>query len=349
MTVGLPRRAVALAGFVVVLAVGVVLATSGPDEPATWVDGRPPSRVEARLVVDAAPVRTIDPYGGLGTWVDAYDFDPAYVPGAVTVRPVDVVDMADHGVRTLYLQSSRSDSRATGLVADPWLMAGFLLAGDRADVDVVAWYLPKWRDDDEDLDRLLAVDRFSVLGRRFAGLAVDIEWNRDDLGAIERSDRLVDLTDRLRRTVGGDPLAAIVMPPIITDQINLAFWPGFPWDELADRYDVWMTMGYWSFRTEEHADPAFYTAENIRRVRANLDQPDAMVHGIGGIGSADGTAIVDPGEPLATIDDLRPFVAALLDERAVGGSIYDWATTGTQARRLLADLMVDFPEASTAR
>ena len=143
VTVGLPRRAVALAGFVVVLAVGVFLATSGPDGPTTWVDGRSPSRVEARLVVDAAPVRTSDPYRGLGTWVDAYDFDPAYVPGAVTVRPVDVADMADHGVRTLYLQSSRSDSRATGLVADPWLMGGFLLAGDRADVDVVAWYHPK--------------------------------------------------------------------------------------------------------------------------------------------------------------------------------------------------------------
>ena len=74
-----------------------------------------------------------------------------------------------------------------------------------------------------------------------------------------------------------------------------------------------------------------------------------MVHGIGGVGSADGTALVDPGEPLATIDDLRPFVAALSDVGAVGGSIYDWATTGTQARRLLADLMADFPEASAGR
>ena len=86
---------------------------------------------------------------------------------------------------------------------------------------VVAWYLPKWADDDEDLDRLLAIDRFSVLGRRFDGLAGDIEWNRDDLGAIERSHRLVNLSDRLRRTVGGDPLGAIVMPPVITDENGL--------------------------------------------------------------------------------------------------------------------------------
>ncbi|GIT77578.1 MAG: hypothetical protein Ct9H300mP31_21090 [Acidimicrobiaceae bacterium] len=42
-------------------------------------------------------------------------------------------------------------------------------------------------------------------------------------------------------------------------------------------------------------------------------------------------------------------MAALSDVGAVGGSIYDWATTGTQARRLLADLMADFPEASAGR
>ena len=66
---GLPRRVVALAGFGVLLAVGAVLATLGTDGPTTWVDGRTPSRVEARLVVDDAPVRTIDPYRGLGTWV----------------------------------------------------------------------------------------------------------------------------------------------------------------------------------------------------------------------------------------------------------------------------------------
>jgi len=308
------------------------------------VTGSPLAVVDARLVVDPLPGRSIDPYRGNGTWVDAYDFDPAYAPGAPTVVAGDVVGMADTGVRTLFIQASRSDRRAEGPVADPWLLAGFLLAADAADVDVVGWYLPKWRVDDEDLDRLLAIDRFTVLGRRFAGLAVDIEWNSDDLGGIERSDRLVNLSDRLRRTVGDDPLGAIVMPPVITDEINPAFWPGFPWAELAGRYDVWLPMAYWSFRTAEHADPAFYTADNVRRLRADLADPAALVHAIGGIGAADGTAVVDPGEPLASIGDLAPFVDALVDEGAIGGSIYDWATMGTHARQQFGELMaVPFP------
>ena len=331
-----------LAGSVLLLGVlgvlGVVVSDT-PDRYVLRVVGEPLASVEVRLMVDAPVSRTLDPYRGLGTWVDSYDFDPAYVPGGITVAPADLVDMADHGVRTVFIQSSRSDRRATGLVSDPWLLAEFLLAADRTGLAVVAWYLPKWTHDDEDLDRLLAIDRFSVLGRRFDGLAMDIEWNRDGLGAIERSRRLVNLSDRLRRTVGDDPLGAIVMPPVITDEINLAFWPGFPWAELAPLYDVWLPMAYWSFRTEEHAEPGFYVSQNIRRLRANLGDPEAMVHAIGGIGAADGSAIVDPGEPLATIDDLAPFVAALVAEGAVGGSIYDWATMGSRSRSLLADLM----------
>ena len=331
-----------LAGSVLLLGVlgvfGVVVSDT-EDRYVLRVVGEPLASVEVRLMVDAPVSRTLDPYRGLGTWVDSYDFDPAYVPGGITVAPADLVDMADHGVRTVFIQSSRSDRRATGLVSDPWLLAEFLLAADRTGLAVVAWYLPKWTDDDEDLDRLLAIDRFSVLGRRFDGLAMDIEWNRDGLGAIERSRRLVNLSDRLRRTVGDDPLGAIVMPPVITDEINLAFWPGFPWAELAPLYDVWLPMAYWSFRTEEHAEPGFYVSQNIRRLRANLGDPEAMVHAIGGIGAADGSAIVDPGEPLATIDDLAPFVAALVAEGAVGGSIYDWATMGSRSRSLLADLM----------
>ena len=74
-------------------------------------------------------------------------------------------------------------------------------------------------------------------------------------------------------------------------------------------------------------------------MRADLGDPSAAVHAIGGIGAADGTAMVDPGEPLASIDDLVPFVDALVAEGAIGGSIYDWATMGVDARVGFGDLM----------
>ncbi|HAQ23701.1 MAG TPA: hypothetical protein DCR10_09130, partial [Acidimicrobiaceae bacterium] len=90
-------------------------------------------------MADQAQVRTLDPYRGLGTWADAFDVDPIYASGEPSVSPRDLVDMAGHGVRTLFLQASRWDRRATGLIQDPWLMAGFLLAADQADVMVIGW------------------------------------------------------------------------------------------------------------------------------------------------------------------------------------------------------------------
>ena len=126
------------------------------------------------------------------------------------------------------------------------------------------------------------------------------------------------------------------MPPVVTDVINLDFWPGFPWDGIRSTYDVWLPMAYWSFRTEEHADPLYYTAENVRLLRQNLGDGSAVVHGVGGIGVADGSDLPDPGEPLAALGDLDGFLAALEEVGAVGGSIYDWVTTGPEARQRLA-------------
>jgi len=106
---------------------------------------------------------------------------------------------------------------------------------------------------------------------------------------------------------------------------------------LQNLYDVWLPMNYWSFRTEEHADPEYYNSENIKLLRRNLQNTDVPVHAIGGVGLADGTALPDPGEPLATINDLDGFVSSLTVSDAVGGSIYDWATTGPISRKQLAE------------
>ena len=80
------------------------------------------------------------------------------------------------------------------------------------------------------------------------------------------------------------------MPPVVTDVINPNFWPEFPWSDLENLYDVWLPMNYWSFRTEEHADPNYYNSENIKLLRKNLKNRDILVHPIGGVGLADGTA-----------------------------------------------------------
>ena len=212
--------------------------TSGADRYVIpHVSAEPIATVAPTLVVDAPDgrarphQRTSEPYLGLGTWVDLFDADPEVAPAAPTVYPAGVVGMAEQGVRTLFLQGARASEGARFPTADPWLLAEYLLAGHASDMAVVAWYLPMWEPGDEDLDRLVALSAFEVMGHRFDGISVDIEWKDDDLEPEERSRRLVELGQRLRSTVGTDTLGAIVMPPVVTDVINRDFCRGSPGTE----------------------------------------------------------------------------------------------------------------------
>ncbi|MEZ5243491.1 MAG: hypothetical protein R2707_00220 [Acidimicrobiales bacterium] len=326
---------------------GVYVANSFVEDPEPIVVAVAPAvmtTVTATLVVDAAPERSVDPYRGYGTWVDVFDFDPAYNPPTVT--SADVADMADLGVGTLYLQAARLDDRTPEGLVDPWLLADMVLAAHRSEIDVVGWYLPRFEDSDEDLDRLAAMSDFEVLGHRLDGVAVDIEWigpdrDGDPIDDETRSDRLAALTADIGARVGDDPLGAIVPPPVQTEVINTSFWPGFPWSEIAEVYDVWLPMSYWSFRSDAsgYGDGYAYHEESVRRLRANVGDPEALVHGIGGIGGIDGVDDPpDPPEPLATVDEIERFVAALADTASIGGSIYDWNTLEPAVRVRLAEL-----------
>ncbi|HJO40751.1 MAG: hypothetical protein QF837_08410 [Acidimicrobiales bacterium] len=329
---------------ILILSISVLIAvsaTSGRETVNVSVSAKPIKVIEPVLKVKVDEKNSIDSYRGLGAWVDSFDADPNYLRGSATVLPLDIIEMSENRVRTLFLQSSRSEDRSNKLISDPWYLAEFLLNAHANNVDVVAWYLPKWKaEDGEDFKRLLALANFEVFGHKFDGLAVDIEWNNDDLEHQERSARLVELSKNLRRSLGDRVLGAIVMPPVVTDVINPNFWPEFPWSDLENLYDVWLPMNYWSFRTEEHADPNYYNSENIKLLRKNLKNRDILVHPIGGVGLADGTALPDPGEPLATINDLDGFISSLTVSDSIGGSIYDWATTGSVARKQLAENFV---------
>jgi len=301
--------------------------------------------VTAGLSVDPAPARAVAPYEGYGTWVDVFDYDPAY--NSPTVVAADIAEMAELGVKTVFLQAARLDDRTPDGLVDPWLLAEMLLSAHRSDVDVVGWYLPRFEDSTDDLDRMVAMSEFTVLGHRFDGVAVDIEWIGPDRqgNAIDdetRSLRLRSLTDALGRAIPeADPLGAIVPPPVQTEVINTSFWPGFPWTDIAETYDVWLPMSYWSFRSDSsgYGEGYTYHEESARRLRANLGDPDALVHGIGGIGGLDGVDDPpDPPEPLATVEEIERFVVALEDTASIGGSIYDWNTLEPAVRDRLAEL-----------
>lgn len=271
--------------------------------------------------------RTVDAYTGAGAWVDVYD--TGAVPGeAATVAPAAVDAMADAGVRTLYLQAARDGGQGAPAVAAPDVVAQFLVRAHERGMRVVGWYLPRFADLDRDLDHLRAIDEFEVLGHRFDGVAVDIEWRDSVDDPAERSARLVELSEGLRATAGDDALGAIVLAPVHLEVVNPGFWPAFPWDELAPLYDAWLPMGYWTDRTTAsgYRDAATYTTENLRRLGDHLGD-DAPVHAIGGLGAE------------TTPDDVAGFVSAAQAEGAVGASIYDWATFPIEAQRQLSDAL----------
>jgi len=78
-------------------------------------------------------------------------------------------------------------------------------------------------------------------------------------------------------------------------------------------------MGYWSGRTADSGwkDGYRYTAENVQRVKNDLHNAAAPVHAIGGIADSVSATEVDG------------MVRAVVATGSIGGSLYDWHTTGS--------------------
>lgn len=300
------------------------------------------------LLVTADPAepvgpRTLDPYGGLGAWLDAFDYSPNYSQGTPAIAPTVVDDMAAAGVRTIFVQAARNDDRSPDLLEDRWLLAELVLRAHAKDMQVVAWFLPKLTaENDRDLRHLGAMVDFEILGHRFDGVAVDIEADPEPSPErlAEQNEMLVTLSNQLRIISGEDTLGAIVLPPPLIEDVNENFWPAFPWTEIAPLYDVWLPMSYWSGRSNAsgYGDGYNYNAESTRRIRARIGQPAAPVHGIGGIGGVAGERDFTTGEILASADDLPLFAQSLVDTDSIGGSIYDWRTLDDESRALMTEL-----------
>jgi hypothetical protein len=273
------------------------------------------------FVASGARARQVDAraYTGLGTWVDVYDYVPGFQsdggPPPVTVASVD--DMARLGVRTLYLQAAQDDARLTGPTVDRKLLGSFLRRAHDDGMSVVAWYLPKLSNLDADLRRISALHRFRAGGAGFDGIALDLEWTQGIPDVSTRNEALVRLSQRARKAVGGTALGAIVLEPLLLEDVNPNYWPGFPWHRIRRYYDVWLPMTYWTNRSQSSGlhDGFRYVSENVRRLRKRLGEPDAPVHAIGGVADA------------ATTKDYVGFVRAARERGAIGWSVYDFNTT----------------------
>ena len=231
----------------------------------------------------APPPDRILAYRGLGAWVDWFDYGHPWSPD-----PALIVDqLAQRGVRTLFLQ--------TGLwaqgpdILNPGVFDAFLDHAHAHGIRVVGWYVPGFADIDHDIRASLAVLAYtSPSGQHFDGFAPDIE----DLSAIQQAGQhtvtvslpkgrgcpkgctstavvaaspvdvlarfnagITEYSRRLRQSVpAGTTLGAIVLDAEAVNR-EASYWVGFPWPEIAARYDVVLPMAYWSI-TKPAACPA---------------------------------------------------------------------------------------------
>jgi len=281
-------------------------ATEPPPTTEPPTTATEPPAVTAAAVPAPPGAYTMDPYVGLGAWIDVYDWSETYGGGAVGIADID--RMAGLGVQTLFVQATRWD--ADTLVLEPDRLTALMQRAHADGMRVVAWYLPDLGDGNTDFERLMAITKLPI-----DGLGVDIE-SRKVADVAERNQRVLDLSAALRQQLPGYVLSAIVLPPVIMEDVNPNYWPGYPWAALAQYYDVWQPMSYWTNRGGAWRDAYTYTAVNIDRIRDHVGNPNAVVHTIGGIGDQ------------TTPDDISGMAQASAERGCVGASIYDYRTTG---------------------
>jgi hypothetical protein len=251
-------------------------------------------------------------YKGLASWVDIFDKGPWEDPIRAVKR------MHRRGVKTLFLQTSTYGIFKPVFKREKVFQ--FLHASHKRDMKVVAWYVPSFAHPIIDLRRVRSAVRFeSPAGERFDSFAMDIESNV--VGNIKtRNQQLITLSSTLRKEVGDSyPLGAITPDPCCSS----GYWPNFPYKEVRKHFDVFVPMGYWTFRASGYKGTKHYTSRNIAIIRRETGDPHVPIHMIGGIADS------------ASKKDLKGFVSALKQSGVIGASLYDFPITTKTAWKAL--------------
>jgi hypothetical protein len=248
----------------------------------------------------AAPVQ-LGMYRGLGAWIDIYDDAYWNDPAAA------VAGLAAKGVRNLYLETCNYG--CPGPIHRPDKVGAFIDAAHEEGMRIVAWYLPGFMNLERDRNRSLrAIEFESDTGQRFDSFALDIEARIVEPES-RRNRRLLKLSGDIREAVGPDwPLGAIIPPA-------WNVWSPFPYHGLANRYDVFLPMAYFSGFATGPTAAHDAVADCIRAVRAGTNRRTIPIHVVGGIANGMGGR-----ETRATVRTAREY-------GLLGASLYDAGTS----------------------
>jgi hypothetical protein len=194
---------------------------------------------------------------------------------------------------------------------------------------VVAWYVPGFQRLDNDVHRVGAAIRFETpKGQRFDSFAMDIEAT-NVANIAKRSERMLKVSQRVRSMVGDD----YVLGAIIPDPAGSLYWPNFPYREVAQLYDVFVPMGYFTYRTNGYHRVHDYTDANIKIIRRETGDAAIPIHIIGGESDD------------APLKEVKAFVASARQQNVLGLSLYDYPITNDSQFKALRGFEVKPPPA----
>ncbi len=298
-----------------------------PTPSPTLTPTRKPSPKPAPKPARRVAGPSLAAFRGLGAWVDLYDYE--FVEAAPAV-----VDMADHGVKTLYLQTGRWNKPAPDdhrNFQNYAAVARWLDAAHAAGLKVVGWYLPAYDDITRDVRRTTAIANYRTpSGESFDGLGIDVEYKGQMPSLAAWNKAVATHAKKVRAALGNRYAIAAIVPAPLAMEVRPENWVGFPWKSLAAVSNVFMPMAYWSFRDDCNENPEHcaygYTKGNVQRVRALTGKPGVPVHVIGGVGDE------------ISRDEVSDFVRAANTVNVYGGSLYDYQTTKDEYWPLLGKL-----------
>jgi hypothetical protein len=266
----------------------------------------------------AAATPSLEAYRGVGAWVDVYDDREWHDPEGT------VASMASYGVRTLYIETANYKAKKD--IVYPAALDRFIDAAHANGLRIVSWYLPSLNNPQRDLRRsLAAIQRTTASGGTFDSFGLDIEAAVVTDPSL-RTQRVLQLSAEIRSAVGTSyPLSAIIPSPRGM-QRRPDYWPGFPFSQLTEYYDVFQPMSYFAYRTNGPAGAYKYIADNISIVRTKTGDKQIPIHIIGGIAD-------DTSGP-----EVRGMVHAARERGILGTSLYDFDTSGPEDWRELAKM-----------
>ena len=223
-------------------------------------------------------------------------------------------------MRTIYLETS--NYRQTSAILRPVATGSLIEAAHATGLEVIAWYLPSFRNISRDRARSLAAIRFRMSGgQAFDGFA----RHRGARGRLGIAANHPLARPRMIRNAApnGYALGAIIPSPRGM-QLSPTYWPGFPYRELGAVYDVMLPMSYFTYRVEGMGAVRAFTAKSITIIRQETGRSEPH----------------DRRRRRCTSSaaEAAGFMAAIARRRPLGYSLYDYFTTSGPAWTKLANV-----------